>query len=438
MNSTYLLDIIIPTYSNPQFLNPCVASIVNTGILDWAGRLIIVNNGAQDCAQDFARLKNCIVVEGKKDANGMRPNLGWEGGLKLGLEYSDAPYVVFQNDDTHIPVSSFNFYQRLMANFDNENVGAVGPTSTVVMGPQCVFQPGTPRTRMNVKFLVFFCVMLSRKWLDAVGGIDTELPGGDDLDMSMRLRKMGKQLILDPGAFIIHHGFKTGERVKGTDWNSIAMTERTREFLIRKHGLREYLITMSGAMDPINDSELNPDSEGDIIRSFVKDQSAVELGCGSSKTVDNSIGVDVVPHGHWIPQLGKRSVADVIADVSERLPFEDQSKDILIARHILEHCLDTLETLKQWNRVLKMGGRLIVAVPDEERHSSIPLNPEHVHGFSRKSLKHLVECSGFQELETHDPKNGVSFVGVYQKVRHFTDAELEVVRENGKPLEVLL
>ncbi len=117
------IDIIIPTWNNPEFLNPCVLSIVNTGVLNEMARLIIVNNGKQDMAPFKANPSITVVEPGK--------NLGWEGGLKAGLAVSDAEFVVFQNDDTFLPPTSANFYKNLLSNMADDHVAAVGPTTTL-------------------------------------------------------------------------------------------------------------------------------------------------------------------------------------------------------------------------------------------------------------------------------------------------------------------
>ena len=48
-----------------------------------------------------------------------------------------------------------------------------------------------PSSMTYVPFLIGFFVLLERAALDAVGGVDATLPGGDDLDLSIRLRQAG-------------------------------------------------------------------------------------------------------------------------------------------------------------------------------------------------------------------------------------------------------
>lgn len=418
-------SIIIPTWNLPEYFNPCVESISKTGVLDGLGELIIVNNGVQnmDSLKDWPNTK--VLSPGK--------NLGWEGGLALGLQHAKGDFICFQNDDTFIPHATKDFYSQLLWPFQNKNVAAVGPTTTVASGWHSIFRNSTPRTLTEVTYLIFFTVMIRRSDMELAGGIDTSAPGGDDFDLSIRLRQLGKSIVVNPDAFIIHHAFKTGERVRGTSdkpfgWNSKEMSDRTNRWLIQKHGFKTYMETIRGFSYNINEL---PDLEGETVLRFVRGEKIVELGCGYRKTVPQAIGVDHTAKGEFPSNLheGKKSVADIEADVTKRLPRKLLGSDTAIARHILEHSINTVQTLKHWNEIIKMGGRLIVAVPNQEIINSIPLNPEHVHAFTPDSLKLIMELCGFKQIETVDPKNGISFISCFEKVLDM------VPNENGKVLE---
>jgi len=60
---------------------------------------------------------------------------------------------------------------------------------------------------------------------------------------------------------------------------------------------------------------------------------------------------------------------DFVGDVSNLSQFPDGSVDEIYASHILEHFEHhrTLAVLKEWCRVLRPGGRLLVGVPDFAR-----------------------------------------------------------------------
>lgn len=410
-----LINILIPTWNNEEFLVPCVISIIKTGILDSMADLIIINNGKQDIERHFGDNPAIKILNPGE-------NLGWEGGLALGMKESTAPFVVFQNDDTFLPPSGASFYQRLLMRFQDDNVAAVGPVTTCAAGMQSIYHPSCPMIATEASFLIFFTVMIRRSHYDEVGGIDTSLPSGDDFDLSIRFRKAKKNLVVDPGAFIIHHGFKSGQRLKGDastvgGWNSQEMTDRTNKYLITKHGFKDWWNSLRG-LNYSQGNEIPIDLEGNLVRSMVNgDQRIVELGCGPAKTIERAIGIDRVPKGQVIPHLqGKISIADIIADVSKPLPLEENSQDVIIARHILEHCLNSVGTINEWKKVIRIGGKLIVAVPDERVTCGIPVNVEHVHAFTRESMKDLMGACGLKEIKSASSENGVSFVGCYERL----------------------
>lgn len=240
------LSVIVPTFNNPMQLHQMVVSMRRIGFFDSGDReLIIVNNGKDP----YEPKKNLKVIN-------LPENKGWEGGLIEGLRISEGEFICFQNDDVHIPQCEEMFYELLMAEFydkDGElrdDVGMIGPVTTTASGAQSIYSPNTPTKITEVSWLIFFCVMLRRDVLDQVGFIDETLPGGDDFDLSIRMRKAGKKLFVHPKTFIIHHGFQTGTRVHGDSdkdggWNSRKMIERTNQALIRKHGFRNWFKTIS-------------------------------------------------------------------------------------------------------------------------------------------------------------------------------------------------
>lgn len=61
-----------------------------------------------------------------------------------------------------------------------------------------------------------------------------------------------------------------------------------------------------------------------------------------------------------------RPGADIQGDCSDLSRFESESVEEIYASNILEHwpIADTVKVLKEWNRVLKPGGKLYVSVPD--------------------------------------------------------------------------
>lgn len=420
--------ILIPTFNNADYLIPCVESILSTHALDGLCKLIIINNGSQPVKEQFSKVPVIEVLEPGR-------NLGWEGGLEYGMKHVETPFVCFQNDDTLIPRSSTQFYSQLLWPFCNTNVAAVGPSTTNASGSHSIFLRNPLQYPTEVAYLIFFTVMLRTQDVKDAGGIQLSPTGsGDDMDLSIRLRKIGKKLLINPDAFIVHHAFKTGEKVRGPatvagGWNSKDMLEKTRAWLIQKHGFKTYMSTIR-PMDYSGHPPIVEDVEASIVAPLAQGEKIVELGCGFNKTVPNAIGVDRVAKDEACQNLAgyRPCVADIEADVSKPLPFPDLSVDTIIARHVLEHITDTIETLTNWNRILKIGGRMLIAVPNQELVNSIPLNPEHVHAFTPASLSRIVTLCGFKAIQAINPGNGHTFIAHFEKVLHPAE------HTNGKEL----
>lgn len=404
------IDIIVPTFNNQQYLFPMLESVLATKIY-YPIRVIVVNNGHPASVDQ-------VLMKGFADVVQCPQNLGWEGGLKEGLKHSDSKFVMFANDDIFIPRSSAQWTRKMMSLFKYPKVGAVGPSSNCVMGSQNIFvaSGGVPDYKVNC--LIGFCMLLRREALDKAGGVDDTLPGGDDLDLSIRLRDAGYDLLVDRESFVYHHGFKTGERVHGDagvagGWNSAEMTERTNHAIIRKHGLAKWFDTLY--MSPqIPECCPTKDTEGSIIRRIVGDGSVLELGCGHQKTVDRAFGVDLYPAGELIPTIDRISVADCVGNV-EKLGdcFLSQPKyDYIIARHILEHVHNPIKVLRHWKEYLAPGGKLIVAVPDDTVCDSISLNPEHKNAFTPEYIRDLLSAAGMKSIQVYDPQNYCSLIAV--------------------------
>jgi predicted SAM-dependent methyltransferase len=81
----------------------------------------------------------------------------------------------------------------------------------------------------------------------------------------------------------------------------------------------------------------------------------LHLGCWHRR-LDGYVNIDI-----------KHENADVHADI-QYLPYENNTIDEIYASHVLEHFgrHEFLAVLKEWNRVLKPGGSVYIAVPDIE------------------------------------------------------------------------
>ena len=131
----------------------------------------------------------------------------------------------------------------------------------------------------------------------------------------------------------------------------------------------------------------------------------IDVGCGFRKTHPDAIGIDLLGKGE-IGDSGcmkdQASVADIQASGDELVMFQDGELDYVVSRHNLEHYVDVVKTLREWKRVLKVGGVLGMVLPDESQISTIALDPTHKHVFTPESIKSLLDLVGGFEIERMD------------------------------------
>ena len=246
-----LINICIPTYGNYQILNQCLRSL-KASSPDVCHVTIVNNESSEDSTNQINRI---IHNSGMIDVvSVIQPglNLKWIGAINVGLHSihsNHSEFFCMMNDDVIFPPGSSNFWPNMMRHFEDPSVGAVGPSSNFVAGNQSIQMVSLPDT-IDTSCLIGFCMTLRTKTLKSLGGLDEELPGGDDIDLSIRLMKDGYKLIAERGSYLHHIGQQTGNRVFEGYWDSEIHQERTMNSMIRKHGLATWFDCWSHQWQP--------------------------------------------------------------------------------------------------------------------------------------------------------------------------------------------
>ena len=98
-----------------------------------------------------------------------------------------------------------------------------------------------------------------------------------------------------------------------------------------------------------------------------------DLGCGDGRTVRKLLGHDPSPglvfaldQAATLPDalLHDERVRSRIADLDEPLPFEDASIDRVVSLNVIEALIDPAAFLRECHRVLRPGGRAVIAHSD--------------------------------------------------------------------------
>ncbi len=160
--------------------------------------------------------------------------------------------------------------------------------------------------------------------------------------------------------------------------------------------------------------------------------SVLDVGCSIGATVAAAerrgwpaYGVDI---SRTAVEICRRQGLNCRHYEGERLPYADESFDVLTAWHVIEHVSDVTRTLQDWYRVLRPGGLLMLETPDAECWKARILKDqyakfwpaEHLYTFTPRTLTPFLERIGYEPLPTPlvvSPKH-VSLITAGYQIAH--------------------
>lgn len=212
-----MISIIIPTANHLETcLKPCLESVIKYTNLDNI-EIIVVGNGCTDDSKEYVESLGFKFL----DFTNM---LGYAKANNEGLKVATGDYFILLNDDTVLLGQEKNSWvNQLLEPFEKiPNCGLSGPMLSF-------------NETINSDFLIFFCVMISRKCFESVGYLDEIFKegSGEDIAYCMEAKKKGFLYVQVPnskelnytknfavGAFQIYHkGEMTVHGLK--DWSEI-------------------------------------------------------------------------------------------------------------------------------------------------------------------------------------------------------------------------
>lgn len=130
----------------------------------------------------------------------------------------------------------------------------------------------------------------------------------------------------------------------------------------------------------------------------------LNLGCGNKK-VKNYIGLDKYPC----------AAVDIICDITETLPFINDSVDSVLLDNVIEHIWDIPKLMAEIIRACKYGAEIVIITPHFTSIASWK-DPTHVHHLSYFSTDHFQKKGALHYMNLggkaiHVKKRMLSFGG---------------------------
>jgi ADP-heptose:LPS heptosyltransferase/predicted SAM-dependent methyltransferase len=131
----------------------------------------------------------------------------------------------------------------------------------------------------------------------------------------------------------------------------------------------------------------------------------LDLGCGPWKAFNHFIGVDNYTDTKL---FGVEMKPDVVSDVTKLSVFGSASMDFVYSSHCLEHVTDWQAALKEWWRVIKPSGYLILYLPDEDEYPKVGekgANPDHKWNVNIPTVVDAMKDIGCWDLVRCEKRN---------------------------------
>jgi len=111
----------------------------------------------------------------------------------------------------------------------------------------------------------------------------------------------------------------------------------------------------------------------------------LDVGCGS--TAHGSVNIDAFPkdRNQCGQEYNPKHIQNFVLADAHYLPFHDQTFDMVVCSHVLEHLHNPLQTLKEMRRVCKH--KVILRVPS---HFNLDESKAHIFSWDPLTLKNLL------------------------------------------------
>jgi len=200
------------------------------------------------------------------------------------------------------------------------------------------------------------------------------------------------------------------ESVKGKKNESNNFTnELNRAYYVEKH----FKINLIKPWIKIEDRKKDQDR---VWNRWFKDINGkiLDAGCSVGNFIsldpENIIGVDIDKEAMEIAK--KRGFNVRYMDLNGKLDFPDNYFSAIHASHVLAHVVDPLFTLKEFRRVLKPEGKLVLFTPNIFKYKFEVFNDYTFKSyFTPKSLKQIAYDAGFRNFTVNQDYKIMSGMG---------------------------
>jgi GT2 family glycosyltransferase len=314
-------SVVIPTYNHlDDFLKPCLESIIKYTDLQNT-EIIVVANGCTDNTANYVNSLTSIYPSIK--LIDIKEGLGYTKSTNIGIKAASGEYIVPLNNDTVLLEQRKNEWLLMLEQpfIDDPLMGVTGP----------LWQDDRIT---RYKFIIFFCAMIPKRLFDELGLLDEIFsPGsGEDIDFCIKAQLKGYKVQVVPYNTNLQ---KEGGKIVSGNFPIYHYAEGTFE------NIENYSTVTFKRNSLVNLKRYNKN-----IKLHLTVNSYMHMHGGYINVHSSNKGSDIALEWH-------------------KLDFEDNTiSEIAIMDSFNQIPSTELQVyLKEWYRVLKSEGKLILLVP---------------------------------------------------------------------------
>lgn len=199
-------SIVIPTYNRLPILQKCLKALENQSIPAKSAisgyEIVLVDDGSTDGTLEWLQ---AAAVEFPHVKSYLQNHQGPAAARNLGVEKALGDTIIFIDSDLVVTETFLVAHAQALTKADSDRTFTYGRVINT-----CNFDDPTSEpyklTDFSAAYFATGNVAIARHWLDKAGLFDTrfQLYGWEDLELGVRLKKLGLKLIKCPDAIGYH------------------------------------------------------------------------------------------------------------------------------------------------------------------------------------------------------------------------------------------
>lgn len=245
MEKQSFVSVILATYNRKDQLKECLDSLFSQNYPSAGYEVIVVNDGSTDGTGAF------LEAYSKRNPNlrfFSQTNSGPAVARNLGIEKSRGDIICFTDDDC---IADKSWICTLAALFTDEKVGGVGGKLVPYTSKTLTERYGNrfDQKKRSKEYLLAGNAAYRREVLESVGGFDGNLRSFEDLDLGIRVKAKGYELLYTDDAIVTHRDYDNLKwlikRQYGLGKTFVRMSQKYLHNFSKRYYLCKWILTLS-------------------------------------------------------------------------------------------------------------------------------------------------------------------------------------------------